>query len=204
MGEGTRAADNAGEGLIVGRADNETSVIGDVGRVAAPIEAACGCDLKGSIVDGGRAVVGVVPGKRERAGAVFGQRSRAADDSREDLVTVGAKQEVAFVGDVVGTGSSRKSATNSVLWFFGDDMPGVPNKRGGGICIGSAVAPIFYNTMEDAGALPIELDVSQMNMGDVVELRPYEGKAFKDCKEIALSDHLHHGPRRHRQNSDSG
>ena len=92
---------------------------------------------------------------------------------------------VAYVGDVVGTGSSRKSATNSVLWFTGEDIPYVPNKRFGGVCLGSKIAPIFYNTMEDAGALPIELDVSAMNMGDVVELRPYEGKALKDGKVIA-------------------
>jgi aconitate hydratase 2/2-methylisocitrate dehydratase len=92
---------------------------------------------------------------------------------------------VAYAGDVVGTGSSRKSATNSVLWFTGEDIPFVPNKRFGGVCLGNKIAPIFYNTMEDAGALPIELDVSQMNMGDVVELRPYEGKALKDGKEIA-------------------
>ncbi|KIL97610.1 Aconitate hydratase 2 [Paramagnetospirillum magnetotacticum MS-1] len=92
---------------------------------------------------------------------------------------------VAYVGDVVGTGSSRKSATNSVLWFTGEDIPFVPNKRFGGVCLGTKIAPIFYNTMEDAGALPIELDVNQMNMGDVVELRPYEGKALKDGKVIA-------------------
>jgi aconitate hydratase 2 / 2-methylisocitrate dehydratase len=92
---------------------------------------------------------------------------------------------VAYVGDVVGTGSSRKSATNSVLWFTGEDIPFVPNKRFGGVCLGAKIAPIFYNTMEDSGALPIELDVSQMNMGDVVELRPYEGKALKDGKVIA-------------------
>ncbi|CAM8636583.1 bifunctional aconitate hydratase 2/2-methylisocitrate dehydratase [Rhodoferax sp. TBRC 17660] len=92
---------------------------------------------------------------------------------------------VAYVGDVVGTGSSRKSATNSVLWFTGEDIPFVPNKRFGGVCLGGKIAPIFYNTMEDSGALPIELDVSQMAMGDVVELRPYDGKAFKDGKEIA-------------------
>jgi aconitate hydratase 2/2-methylisocitrate dehydratase len=92
---------------------------------------------------------------------------------------------VAYVGDVVGTGSSRKSATNSVLWFTGEDIPFVPNKRFGGVCLGAKIAPIFYNTMEDAGALPIELDVNQMNMGDVVELRPYEGKALKDGKVIA-------------------
>ena len=92
---------------------------------------------------------------------------------------------VAYVGDVVGTGSSRKSATNSVLWFTGQDIPFVPNKRFGGVCLGAKIAPIFYNTMEDSGALPIELDVSQMNMGDVVELRPYDGKALKDGKVIA-------------------
>ncbi len=92
---------------------------------------------------------------------------------------------VAYVGDVVGTGSSRKSATNSVLWFTGEDVPFVPNKRFGGVCLGSKIAPIFYNTMEDAGALPIELDVSNMNMGDVVELRPYDGKALKNGEVIA-------------------
>ncbi|HSD61808.1 MAG TPA: bifunctional aconitate hydratase 2/2-methylisocitrate dehydratase, partial [Burkholderiales bacterium] len=91
---------------------------------------------------------------------------------------------VAYVGDVVGTGSSRKSATNSVLWFTGEDIPFVPNKRFGGVCLGSKIAPIFYNTMEDAGALPIELDVSKMDMGDVVELRPYEGKALKNGEVI--------------------
>ncbi|TKB51299.1 bifunctional aconitate hydratase 2/2-methylisocitrate dehydratase [Ferrimonas sediminicola] len=84
---------------------------------------------------------------------------------------------VAYVGDVVGTGSSRKSATNSVLWFMGDDIPNVPNKRAGGYCLGGKIAPIFFNTMEDAGALPIELDVTQMNMGDVIEIYPYEGVA---------------------------
>jgi aconitate hydratase 2/2-methylisocitrate dehydratase len=92
---------------------------------------------------------------------------------------------VAYVGDVVGTGSSRKSATNSVLWFTGEDIPFVPNKRFGGVCLGNKIAPIFYNTMEDAGALPIELDVSNMNMGDVIELRPYDGQALKDGKVIA-------------------
>jgi len=92
---------------------------------------------------------------------------------------------VAYVGDVVGTGSSRKSATNSVLWFTGEDIPFVPNKRFGGVCLGSKIAPIFYNTMEDAGALPVELDVSKMDMGDVIELRPYEGKALKNGEVIA-------------------
>lgn len=92
---------------------------------------------------------------------------------------------VAYVGDVVGTGSSRKSATNSVLWFTGEDIPFIPNKRFGGVCLGGKIAPIFYNTMEDAGALPIELDVSKMEMGDEVELRPYEGKALKNGEVIA-------------------
>jgi aconitate hydratase 2/2-methylisocitrate dehydratase len=92
---------------------------------------------------------------------------------------------VAYVGDVVGTGSSRKSATNSVLWWTGQDIPFVPNKRFGGVCLGSKIAPIFYNTMEDAGALPIELDVSRMETGDVVELRPFEGKALKGGQVIA-------------------
>lgn len=87
---------------------------------------------------------------------------------------------VAFVGDVVGTGSSRKSATNSVLWFFGEDMPGVPNKRGGGVCIGGKVAPIFYNTMEDAGALVFEAPVDNLHMGDVIEVRPYDGKILAE------------------------
>ena len=92
---------------------------------------------------------------------------------------------IAYVGDVVGTGSSRKSATNSVLWFTGEDIPFVPNKRFGGVCLGSKIAPIFYNTMEDAGALPIELDASKMDMGDIIELRPYEGKALKGGQVIA-------------------
>jgi aconitate hydratase 2/2-methylisocitrate dehydratase len=93
--------------------------------------------------------------------------------------------QIAYVGDVVGTGSSRKSATNSVLWWTGQNIPFVPNKRFGGVCLGTKIAPIFFNTMEDAGALPIELNVDQMNMGDVIELRPYEGKAFKNGTEIA-------------------
>ena len=94
----------------------------------------------------------------------------------EQLKTKG--YPLAFVGDVVGTGSSRKSATNSVLWFIGDDIPGVPNKRTGGVCIGSKVAPIFYNTMEDAGALVFEAPVDNLNMGDAIEIRSYEGKIF--------------------------
>ncbi|HIG11376.1 MAG: bifunctional aconitate hydratase 2/2-methylisocitrate dehydratase [bacterium] len=83
---------------------------------------------------------------------------------------------VAYVGDVVGTGSSRKSATNSVLWHMGDDIPHVPNKRSGGVCLGGKIAPIFFNTMEDSGALPIECDVSKMSMGDVIVVLPSEGR----------------------------
>ncbi|MDR9828426.1 bifunctional aconitate hydratase 2/2-methylisocitrate dehydratase [Vibrio sp. FNV 38] len=92
---------------------------------------------------------------------------------------------LAYVGDVVGTGSSRKSATNSVLWFMGDDIPYVPNKRTGGICLGGKIAPIFYNTMEDSGALPIELSVQDMNMGDVIDIYPYEGVVRKNDVEIS-------------------
>lgn len=84
--------------------------------------------------------------------------------------------QLVYVGDVVGTGSSRKSATNSVLWFMGDDIPYVPNKRAGGYVLGGKIAPIFFNTMEDAGALPIEVDVTKLNMGDVIDVYPYEGK----------------------------
>ncbi|MDB9737051.1 bifunctional aconitate hydratase 2/2-methylisocitrate dehydratase [Porticoccaceae bacterium] len=91
---------------------------------------------------------------------------------------------VAFIGDVVGTGSSRKSATNSVLWFFGEDMPGVPNKRSGGICFGSKVAPIFFNTMEDAGALVFEAPVDNIANGDVITIYPYEGKILNEAGEV--------------------
>ncbi|PJE80580.1 Aconitate hydratase B [invertebrate metagenome] len=87
---------------------------------------------------------------------------------------------VAFVGDVVGTGSSRKSATNSLLWFFGHDVPGVPNKRTGGICIGEKIAPIFFNTMEDAGALVFEAPVDKIAMGDIIEIRPYDGQILSE------------------------
>ncbi|MGB0957619.1 MAG: bifunctional aconitate hydratase 2/2-methylisocitrate dehydratase, partial [Litorivicinus sp.] len=90
---------------------------------------------------------------------------------------------IAYVGDVVGTGSSRKSATNSVLWHMGDDIPFIPNKRSGGVCIGGKIAPIFFNTMEDAGALPIEMDVTKMSMGDVITVMPYAGKAVNEAGE---------------------
>ncbi|BCB07788.1 aconitate hydratase B [Vreelandella venusta] len=94
---------------------------------------------------------------------------------------------VAYVGDVVGTGSSRKSATNSVLWFFGDDIPYVPNKRAGGFCFGAKIAPIFFNTMEDSGALPVEMDVTKLAMGDIIDVYPYEGKVCKHGTDEVLT-----------------
>ena len=92
---------------------------------------------------------------------------------------------LAFVGDVVGTGSSRKSGINSVQWHFGEDIEGVPNKRTGGVVLGGIIAPIFFNTAEDSGALPIELDVTKMEMGDTIDLYPYEGKVEKNGEVIA-------------------
>ncbi len=90
---------------------------------------------------------------------------------------------VAYVGDVVGTGSSRKSATNSVLWHMGDDIPHVPNKRSGGVCLGGKIAPIFFNTMEDSGALPVECDVTKLSMGDVITILPHEGRIENEAGE---------------------
>ena len=101
----------------------------------------------------------------------------------EDLKSKG--HLVAYVGDVVGTGSSRKSATNSVIWATGQDIPFVPNKRFGGVTLGGKIAPIFFNTQEDSGALPIEVDVSAFEMGDVIDIYPYEGKIEKDGKVAA-------------------
>jgi len=92
---------------------------------------------------------------------------------------------VAYVGDVVGTGSSRKSATNSVLWHTGNDIPFIPNKREGGVCIGGKIAPIFFNTMEDSGALPFECDVTRLLMGDVIDIFPYQGMIKRhDSEEV--------------------
>ena len=108
----------------------------------------------------------------------------------KELIAKG--NQVAYVGDVVGTGSSRKSATNSVLWFFGDEIPHIPNKKEGGYCLGSKIAPIFFNTMEDAGALPVEIDVANMNMGDEITLKIDKAAAkvtaFKDGAQIAEAD----------------
>lgn len=92
---------------------------------------------------------------------------------------------VAYVGDVVGTGSSRKSAMNSVMWWFGDDIPHVPNKRQGGVVLGGKIAPIFFNTAEDSGSLPLECDVAQMETGDVITLYPFKGEIHKDGQVIS-------------------
>ena len=96
-----------------------------------------------------------------------------------------SKLPVAFVGDVVGTGSSRKSAANSVIWHIGEEIPYVPNKKRGGIVIGGVIAPIFFNTCEDAGALPIEAPVEKLEMGDIIEIRPYEGKILKNGEVVS-------------------
>ena len=101
----------------------------------------------------------------------------------EDLKKKG--HVVAYVGDVVGTGSSRKSATNSVIWATGQDIPFVPNKRFGGVTLGGKIAPIFFNTQEDSGSLPIEVDVSKLEMGDVIDIHPYDGRITKDGKTVA-------------------
>ncbi|MCQ1057215.1 bifunctional aconitate hydratase 2/2-methylisocitrate dehydratase [Photobacterium sp. ZSDE20] len=95
--------------------------------------------------------------------------------------------QLVYVGDVVGTGSSRKSATNSVLWFMGDDIPNVPNKRAGGYVLGGKIAPIFFNTMEDAGALPIEVDVTALNMGDVIDVYPFKGEVRRHGSDDVVS-----------------
>jgi len=92
---------------------------------------------------------------------------------------------VAYVGDVVGTGSSRKSGINSVQWHIGEDIPGVPNKRTGGVILGGIIAPIFFATAEDSGALPLELDVSKMETGDVIDIYPYKGEVHKNGECIA-------------------
>ncbi|WP_163923270.1 bifunctional aconitate hydratase 2/2-methylisocitrate dehydratase [Photobacterium sp. Alg240-V54] len=95
--------------------------------------------------------------------------------------------QLVYVGDVVGTGSSRKSATNSVLWFMGDDIPYVPNKRAGGYVLGGKIAPIFFNTMEDAGALPIEVDVTKLAMGDVIDVYPFKGEVRRHDSDELVS-----------------
>ncbi|WP_241596909.1 bifunctional aconitate hydratase 2/2-methylisocitrate dehydratase [Rosenbergiella epipactidis] len=123
--------------------------------------------------------------KNEREGIVPDEPGNVGPIKQiEQLATQG--YPLAYVGDVVGTGSSRKSATNSVLWFMGDDIPHVPNKKGGGVVLGSKIAPIFFNTMEDAGALPIEVDVSDLNMGDVIDIYPYKGEICRHDTDDVL------------------
>ncbi len=115
-------------------------------------------------------------------------REGVSDDPLGDIEKLKEKgHPVAYVGDVVGTGSSRKSATNSVLWAMGNDIPGVPNKRDGGYVLGTKIAPIFYNTMEDAGALPIECDVDSLSTGDVIDIYPYEGKITREGSDEVIS-----------------
>ncbi|MCV6638128.1 bifunctional aconitate hydratase 2/2-methylisocitrate dehydratase [Candidatus Albibeggiatoa sp. nov. NOAA] len=115
------------------------------------------------------------------AKAMLKTRMEGALDKIEELKGKGLP--LAFVGDVVGTGSSRKSAINSVLWHMGRDIPCVPNKRVGGVILGGKIAPIFFNTAEDAGALPIECDVAKLEMGDVITIHPYEGKITNEAGE---------------------
>ena len=93
-----------------------------------------------------------------------------------------------FVGDVVGTGSSRKSATNSVLWHMGDEIPAIPNKKEGGFCFGGKIAPIFYNTLEDSGAFPVECDVSKMEMGQEIIFEPFNGKISDAITNEVISE----------------
>ncbi|MEO8281254.1 MAG: bifunctional aconitate hydratase 2/2-methylisocitrate dehydratase, partial [Ideonella sp.] len=124
--------------------------------------------------------------KNTRAGAAFKPEEdgkRGPMQFIEDLKKKG--HLVAYVGDVVGTGSSRKSATNSAIWATGEDIPFVPNKRFGGVTLGGKIAPIFFNTQEDSGALPIEVDVSKLEMGDVVDILPYDGKIVRGGETVA-------------------
>jgi aconitate hydratase 2/2-methylisocitrate dehydratase len=124
--------------------------------------------------------------KNTREGAAFKPEEdgkRGPMQFIEDLKKKG--HIVAYVGDVVGTGSSRKSATNSVIWATGADIPFVPNKRYGGVTLGGKIAPIFFNTQEDSGSLPIEVDVSKLEMGDVIDILPYDGKIVKNGETVA-------------------
>ena len=123
--------------------------------------------------------------KNTRAGAAFVPEEdgkRGPMQFIEDLKKKG--NLVAYVGDVVGTGSSRKSATNSVIWATGQDIPFVPNKRFGGVTLGGKIAPIFFNTQEDSGSLPIEVDVTKLEMGDVIDVLPYDGKIVRNGETV--------------------
>ncbi|MDE2370252.1 MAG: bifunctional aconitate hydratase 2/2-methylisocitrate dehydratase [Burkholderiales bacterium] len=124
--------------------------------------------------------------KNTRPGAAFKPEEDGKRGPMKYIDELKAKGHlVAYVGDVVGTGSSRKSATNSVIWATGEDIPFVPNKRFGGVTLGGKIAPIFFNTQEDSGALPIEVDVSRLEMGDVVDILPYDGKITKGGATVA-------------------
>ena len=124
--------------------------------------------------------------KNTRAGAAFKPEDDGKRGPMQFVNELKAKGHlVAYVGDVVGTGSSRKSATNSVIWATGEDIPFVPNKRFGGVTLGGKIAPIFFNTQEDSGALPIEVDVDRLEMGDVVDILPYDGKILRGSETVA-------------------
>jgi aconitate hydratase 2/2-methylisocitrate dehydratase len=124
--------------------------------------------------------------KNTREGAAFKPEEDGKRGPMAFIDELKAKGHVvAYVGDVVGTGSSRKSATNSVIWATGQDIPFVPNKRFGGVTLGGKIAPIFFNTQEDSGSLPIEVDVSKLEMGDVIDVLPYDGKLMKNGAEVA-------------------
>lgn len=124
--------------------------------------------------------------KNARPGAAFAPEEDGKRGPIAFIESLKAKGHlVAYVGDVVGTGSSRKSATNSVIWATGHDIPHVPNKRYGGVTLGGKIAPIFFNTQEDSGALPIEVDVSRLEMGDVVDIQPYDGTIVRNGETVA-------------------
>ncbi len=123
------------------------------------------------------------------AKALYKNPREGVNDAEQQIEELKKKgHPVALVGDVMGTGSSRKSATNSVLWFMGTDMPNIPNKKSGGICIAAKIAPIFFNTMEDAGALPFECDVDNLNTGDVIDIHVYDGKVTAHGKQDILAE----------------
>ena len=125
--------------------------------------------------------------KNSREGAAFKPEEDGKRGPMQFIADLKKKGHlVAYVGDVVGTGSSRKSATNSVIWATGQDIPFVPNKRFGGVTLGGKIAPIFFNTQEDSGALPIEVDVSKLEMGDVIDIHPYDGKITQGGATVAL------------------
>ena len=125
------------------------------------------------------------------AQAMFKMPREGLDDALAKIEELKKKgNPLVFVGDVVGTGSSRKSATNSLLWHIGDEIPFIPNKHEGGFVLGGKIAPIFFNTLEDAGSLPIECDVSSLNMGDEIILKPHAGEVTNLEGELLTSFEL--------------